>query len=84
MWVSSRTWQYSRVVVELKCKEALHPVDHAQVLSHLRLRGLQMGLLIYFHVVVLKDGVLRIVNHYDQNLESRSARRKSPEDAEKI
>src|ERR1700742_4596211 len=23
-----------RVVVELKCKEALHPVDHSQVLSH--------------------------------------------------
>jgi GxxExxY protein len=26
-----------RVVVELKCKEALHPVDEAQLLSHLRL-----------------------------------------------
>jgi len=25
-----------RVVVELKCKEALHPVDEAQLLSHLR------------------------------------------------
>jgi GxxExxY protein len=31
-----------RIVVELKCKEALHPVDHAQVLSHLRLLGLQV------------------------------------------
>jgi hypothetical protein len=30
--------------VEIKCKEALHPVDHAQVLSHLRLLGLQVGL----------------------------------------
>lgn len=28
------------VVVELKCKEALHPVDEAQVLSHLRLLNL--------------------------------------------
>ncbi|HZE25793.1 MAG TPA: GxxExxY protein [Terriglobales bacterium] len=25
-----------RVVIELKCKEALHPVDEAQLLSHLR------------------------------------------------
>jgi GxxExxY protein len=74
----------SRVVVEVKCTEALHPVAHAQVLSHLRLRGLQVGLLINFHVVVLKDGVGRIVNHYDENLESQSARRKSAEDAEKI
>ena len=72
-----------RVVVELKCKEALHPVDHAQVLSHLRLLGLQVGLLINFHVVVLKDGVRRIVNHYDEDLESQSAQRKSAEDAEK-
>jgi hypothetical protein len=34
--------------------------------------------------VLLKDGVSRIVNHYDKNLESQSARRKSAEDAEKI
>jgi len=27
----------NRVVVELKCKEALHPVDEAQLLSHMRL-----------------------------------------------
>jgi len=25
-----------RVVVEIKCKEAIHPVDQAQLLSHLR------------------------------------------------
>ena len=69
------------MVVELKCKEALHPVDHAQVLSHLRLLGLRVGLLINFHVV-LKDGVRRIVHHYDENLESQSSRRKSAEDGE--
>jgi len=28
------------VAVELKCKEALHPVDEAQLLSHLRLLNL--------------------------------------------
>jgi len=28
------------VVVELKCKEALHPLDEAQLLSHLRLLNL--------------------------------------------
>src|SRR5271166_5076922 len=32
-----------RVVVELKCKDQLHPVDYAQLLSHLRLLGLQVG-----------------------------------------
>jgi hypothetical protein len=84
MWVSSRPGGRQQSRVELKCKEALHPVDHAQVLSHLRLLGLQMGLLINFQVVVLKDGVRRIVNQSDGNLESQSARRKSAEDAEKI
>ena len=53
-----------RVVVELKCKEALHPVDESQLLSHLRLLNLPIGLLINFHVVLLKDGIKRMVNDY--------------------
>ena len=52
------------VAVELKCKEALHPVDEAQLLSHLRLLNLRVGLLINFHVLVLKDGIRRMVNNY--------------------
>jgi GxxExxY protein len=52
------------VVVELKAKTALHPIDHAQTLSHLRLMGLSVGLLINFHEVKLVDGVHRIVNTY--------------------
>ncbi len=52
------------VVVEFKAKSALHPVDHAQTLSHLRLTGLSVGLLINFHEVKLVDGVHRIVNNY--------------------
>lgn len=55
-----------RVVVEIKCKEALHPVDQAQLLSHLRLLDVQVGLLINFHVVLLKDGIKRIVNNYQE------------------
>ena len=53
-----------QVVVEIKCKEAVHPVDYAQLLSHLRLLDLGVGLLINFHVVMLKDGIKRIVNNY--------------------
>ena len=52
------------VVVECKAKESLHPIDKAQVASHLRLTGLQGGLLINFHELVLKDGIHRIVNNY--------------------
>lgn len=53
------------VIVEIKCKEALHPVDHAQLLSYLRLLNLRVGLLVNFHVAVLKDGIKRMVNNYD-------------------
>ena len=52
------------MVVELKCKDALHPVDEAQLLSHLRLLNISVGLLINFHVMLLRDGVRRIVNDY--------------------
>jgi GxxExxY protein len=54
------------VVVELKSRESLHPVDHAQLLSHLRLLQLPVGLLINFHVTILKDGITRMVNDYQE------------------
>ena len=53
-----------QVVVELKAKEALHPIDEAQMISHLRILDLRVGLLINFHVVMLKDGIRRFVNNY--------------------
>jgi GxxExxY protein len=54
------------VVVECKAKERVHPVDKAQVASHLRLMGLQVGLLINFHEELLKNGIHRIVNNYQE------------------
>ncbi|QDV63216.1 GxxExxY protein [Crateriforma conspicua] len=53
-----------QVVVELKAKSAIHPVDKAQVLSHLRLLKFRFGLLINFHEQRVVDGISRIVNGY--------------------
>jgi len=53
------------VVVELKAKSSIHPVDKAQTLSHLRSLNLRVGLLVNFHEVRLVDGVSRIVNGYE-------------------
>lgn len=53
-----------QVVVELKAKTTIHPVDEAQTLSHLRLLKLRLGLLINFHEEKLVDGVRRIINGY--------------------
>lgn len=63
-----------RVALELKSKEALHPVDEAQLLSHLRLLNIPVGLLINFHVLCLKDGIRRMVNNYQEISESLSAK----------
>ena len=54
------------VIVECKAKDKLHPVDKVQLASHLRLTGLQVGLLINFHELRLKDGIERVVNHYQE------------------
>ncbi len=56
-----------QVIVECKAKEKLHPIDKAQVMSHLRLTGLQVGLLINFHELLLKDGIERLVNNYRES-----------------
>jgi GxxExxY protein len=56
-----------RLVVELKAKSVIHPVDEAQVLSHLRLLKLQLGLLINFHEAKLTKGVRRIINGFQEN-----------------
>lgn len=52
------------IVVELKAKQAIHPIDKTQTLSHLRLLNLNVGLLINFHESKLIDGLHRIVNNY--------------------
>jgi len=49
------------VVVELKSIDKLAPIHEAQLLTHLRLGGWQIGLLINFKVAVLKDGIKRRV-----------------------
>ena len=53
------------VIVEIKCVEAIHPVHHAQLLSYMRLSGMNVGLLINFHVAHLRDGIKRMVNGHD-------------------
>jgi len=52
-----------KVIVDLKAKEAVPAVDKLKVLTYLRLLNLRLGLIINFHVAVLKDGVYRVVNN---------------------
>lgn len=49
------------VVLELKAVESLLPIHEAQLLTYLKLLGKPVGLLINFHVPVLKGGIKRLV-----------------------
>lgn len=59
----------NKLVVELKSVEMLAPIHDAQLLTYLKLSGMTVGLLINFNVPVLRHGIKRIVNYYDESLE---------------
>jgi GxxExxY protein len=54
------------IVVEIKSVEQTLPVHTAQLLTYLKAANKQVGLLINFNVLVLKDGLKRIVNDYTE------------------
>jgi len=54
----------NRVVVDLKSKEQVAKVDLIVMRSYLRLLGASVGLVINFHVPVLRDGVHRVVLNF--------------------
>ena len=58
------------IVVEIKAVDQLAPIHIAQLLSYLRLSGKRVGLLINFHVRVLKNGLKRIVNDFPDSAHS--------------
>ena len=49
------------LVVELKAVESVHPIHPAKVINYLKMTHLELGLIINFHVLQLKDGIKRIV-----------------------
>lgn len=62
------------VIVEVKAVEKLNSVHEAQLLSYLRLYGCKLGLLINFHVGMLKHGIRRVVNDFpDSAISANSA-----------
>ena len=52
-----------KVVIEIKSVEALNDVYLAQIMTYLRLGKYKLGLLINFNVVLLKNGLKRVVNN---------------------
>ncbi len=53
----------NKVVVEVKSIEALAPIHGKVLLTYLRLSGRKLGLLLNFNVVLMKEGIKRVVDN---------------------
>ena len=51
----------NKVIIELKAVEELSKIHMAQVLTYLRLSKCRLGLLLNFNVLLMKDGIKRII-----------------------
>jgi GxxExxY protein len=56
-----------QVVVELKAVEQLGPLHEAQILTYLKLGGWPVGLLINFNSILLKNGIHRLKNGFNEH-----------------
>ena len=52
------------VVVETKSIDGISPLEVAQVLTYLRFLRLRYGLILNFDVLLLKDGIKRVLNGF--------------------
>ena len=52
------------VIVELKAVDRLAPIHQAQLMSYLKISGCPVGLLINFNVLILKNGLRRVVHNF--------------------
>ena len=52
------------VVVETKSIDGIFPLEVAQVLTYLRFLRLRYGLILNFDVLLLKDGIKRVLNGF--------------------
>jgi len=52
----------NKLILEIKAVEALSDVHMAQLLTYLKISGCKLGLLINFNVLMVKDGIRRVIN----------------------
>ena len=51
-----------KLIVELKSVGALAPIHKAQLLTYLKLSKIELGLLLNFNSIHLKNGIVRLIN----------------------
>ena len=55
-----------KIILELKSCEKIEPIHKAQLLTYLRLSGINLGLILNFNVPVMRNGIARVVNNLKQ------------------
>ncbi len=55
-----------KVIVELKCINALGSVHRKQLLTYLKMSGKHLGFLLNFNESLLKNGICRVVNNLQE------------------
>lgn len=53
----------NKIILEIKSVDALNDVHFAQLLTYLKLTNCKLGLLINFNVILIKNGIKRVVNN---------------------
>ena len=54
------------VLVENRTVEKILPIHLAQLLTYLKLSGLSLGLIINWNVILLRDGIQRVVKNHPE------------------
>ena len=54
------------VIIENKTVDKIAPIHEAQLLTYLKLTRLNLGYLLNWNVVLMKDGIKRMVNNLEQ------------------
>jgi GxxExxY protein len=54
------------IILELKSCEKIEPIHRPQLLTYLKLSGLNLGLILNFNVTLMRDGIVRIVNELQE------------------
>jgi GxxExxY protein len=53
----------NKLILEIKSVDALNDIHFAQILTYLKLTDCKLGLLLNFNVILIKNGIKRVVNN---------------------
>ncbi len=56
----------NKVIIECKAVRELTNIDEAQLLNYLKIKNLQVGLIINFNTIKVKNGIKRLVNNFQE------------------